>query len=755
MARFRIPLLLLFAAILATSQAYAQRRPVVQRPVDPGLPRISSEYPVADVLYGPTNTRNVQPAVAAGPDQSLVVWSGPSYTEAARVDASGRVLDKTPLVLPGQPLYPSGVIWDGRHYLVVTASASESVWIVRLVGVSTEGRIDLTAEVARVSEEVVDLSIARQASGELAIACATRPPGGYGRGILDLTLFMVGSDGRFMQSLSLGTMTGGAETVRLAASPTAYLAVWGGGAALVGDHGATMKLLPLPPYTTADATWNGTDFTIVTADATAVRMFHLLGSGEITPSTIVHSSPSLAWFPALAWNGTEYRVLWKELGTTSVSYGHSSYDLHAARVAPSGVVLDDRVLSISTDDNSRYLDVIDRPAVAAQDSGWLLAWTRLTNQPPVGTGDAYVLKLSTEEEPSVGDVVARQQLLSGRALWESAPALTVTSGAARVIWSEGTQTRTAAIDPAGHRSADSSVPAGDSVLVAGSDSGTVIVSRELDPPHRFMGVLIGHEGIAGTQFPIVSSLPSDTYVNQIALACGTNDCAVAYRTIVGSAADTMTHHFQRFTPAGTMIDAQPIDIPAGLVGLSARGDEYLMAFWSPTNELVVSRFATGKLSDVTRLAAGMLNAPSFAVASNSTGWFVAWMDYTATGLRRISAFRVAADGGLQGETDLVFPAGAILNNMSATWDGRDWLVAWSQTGLLSDVYAARVAPDGTLLDFRNGSPGFGVAATVNGEYTPVIGSAADGLTAVAYVRAPTEQRYGETSRVFVRWIDNR
>jgi len=82
--------------------------------------------------------------------------------------------------------------------------------------------------------------------------------------------------------------------------------------------------------------------------------------------------------------------------------------------------------------------------------------------------------------------------------------------------------------------------------------------------------------------------------------------------------------------------------------------------------------------------------------------------------------------------------------VSATWDGRYWIVAWSD-GV--DIHVARIAPDGTLVDQ------FLAAATNQSESSPIVRSAGNGLTALAYTRSTNDRVYGASWRVFVRWIE--
>ncbi|MBK6939648.1 MAG: hypothetical protein IPH13_05465 [Planctomycetes bacterium] len=74
--------------------------------------------------------------------------------------------------------------------------------------------------------------------------------------------------------------------------------------------------------------------------------------------------------PRVAWNGTNYLVVFKNTKPTQFFY---SAGIYGVRVSPSGVVLDTTPIKIDDDDN--YDEMF--PAVASQGSDWLVSWTDL------------------------------------------------------------------------------------------------------------------------------------------------------------------------------------------------------------------------------------------------------------------------------------------------------------------------------------------------------------------------------------------
>ncbi|MFH1313835.1 MAG: hypothetical protein ABIJ00_11505 [Candidatus Eisenbacteria bacterium] len=89
-----------------------------------------------------------------------------------------------------------------------------------------------------------------------------------------------------------------------------------------------------------------------------------------------------------------------------------------------------------------------------------------------------------------------------------------------------------------------------------------------------------------------------------------------------------------------------------------------------------------------------------AVSFDGTGWLVVWHD-SRSGQADIYGSRVALDGTVLDSSGIVVSASVTEElNADITFNGTNYLVVWDdEPGATSrDVYAARVAPDGTVLD---------------------------------------------------------
>jgi len=206
-----------------------------------------------------------------------------------------------------------------------------------------------------------------------------------------------------------------------------------------------------------------------------------------------------------------------------------------------------------------------------------------------------------------------------------------------------------------------------------------------------------------------------------AFDCNARDCAAVW-------SDSAKTYFQRVAPNGSPID-QPLELATGFAGLKGRGDEYLLIFrWA--YGLYATRWADGKLNDAVDLQT--TSTSLITIASKPDGWLV---------VAPPAAIRLDANAQVEGRSEL-----PVSVNVSAAWDGRDWIIVWDGDG---DVDAVRMHPDGTF------DAPFTVAATKDPELQSVVRSAGNGLSAVEYARYTNDRVYGVSLRVFVRWIENR
>jgi hypothetical protein len=176
----------------------------------------------------------------------------------------------------------------------------------------------------------------------------------------------------------------------VAANPTGYLAVW------TAPHGTSTTLwdilgtriqpdgtiLDVPPLNIALATTgsstatpavaaNGTDFLVIWRDerSTGIYGTPVSATGVVarTNGYPICTAVNDQFTPAIAALGTNYLVAWQDYRKATSSQYHS--DIYAARVSPSGTVLDTAGIAVCTRTNSQF-----HPTVAANGTHWLVVW---------------------------------------------------------------------------------------------------------------------------------------------------------------------------------------------------------------------------------------------------------------------------------------------------------------------------------------------------------------------------------------------
>lgn len=660
--------------------------------------RISAEYPVSDVAYVHA-VGGARPRIAAGPHQALVVWS----KGMVRVDELGRPIDPVPIITGQSPWGPQDVVWAGDEYLVTLTRWNGSNVVLSLMRVGVEGHAGPPIDLETPADPNVYAAMAIDGD-ELAIAYTTLTNSGDS---LAHALIVSRSTFTVTKRIELGTAAAPMSAGRVVASPSGYLVLTPKHFDLIGLHGNGITSGALPQWG-LDAVWNGAEYIVAAADYGGLLVYPMSSNGTIGASRVVDEAFH-ALTPAIAWNGSEYRIVWQDETRLSFSgYVNGTFDLMAARIAADLTTLEKSVLQKqvwSTD--YRFVPAPDALAIAAAGATFIPVW--MGGAPVVfAERDVY--------DASLGSLTFVPQLVSHRAEGQSSPALVATPQLVRVFWWEDNAgVTTTSIDASGRRGSVKSNVTQNSPIVAFNGVDTIALWNT--PTNVYVTVFDATANVVAQ-----TKLATSIDVQLRAFDCNANDCAAVWSDNAGT-------YFQRVAPNGSPID-RPLPLAIGFAGLKARGNEYLLVFaWA--HDLFATRWADGKLSDVTDLQAAAASY-EFAMASKPDGWLV---------IAGKDAIRLDANAQIEGRSEL-----PVNINTSATWDGRDWIIAWNAGG---DIDAVRMHPDGTL------DTPFAVAATPNEESAPVVRSAGDGLTAVAYWRYTNDRTYGVTTRVFVRWIDNR
>jgi hypothetical protein len=388
----------------------------------------------------------------------------------------------------------------------------------------------------------------------------------------------------------------------------------------------------------------------------------------------ISTAPELQDFSALAFDGTNYLVAW--------SSGHFPADIYAARVTPSGTVLDPGGIAVSTAAGEQNV-----PAVAFDGANSLVVWEDGRN----ATYDVYGARVS----PAGAVLDPAGVAVSSAPGTQWAPKLAFDGTNYLVAWQDGRNGDGSTADVYGARVS----PALSVLDVSGIPISTA-TNSQLTPSVAF----------GGTTFFVVWS----------DLRAGIG----AYGTRVASDGTVLD-------PSGIAITANAGSWP--IVGFD--GTNYLTV-WPRTEagsyktDLFAARVSTaGTVLDPAGLRIDRL-APSDqiepALAFDGTNYLAVWQDYRA-GNSDIYAGRLTAQGALLDGTGIPVAVGAADQiNPTVTFDGADYLLAWEvyQSDNLRDVFGARLSPSGSVLD----PSGFAISDGVGAQGDPA--AASDGSSSL-------------------------
>ncbi len=367
--------------------------------------------------------------------------------------------------------------------------------------------------------------------------------------------------------------------------------------------------------------------------------------------------------PAVAFNGTSYTVVWTDKRSGQL-------DIHAARVSTAGIPLDPGANPICVAPGSQTA-----PAIAcAPGVSCLAVW-----QDGRSSTHIYGARIALDGTPvDVGGV-----LISSASFAQTAPAVAFNGTSYLAVWQDP---RNGNADVYGARVA----PTGASLNVIDLAANLAI-----------------NLNAAAQSNPAVESDGNAFLVVWQDARNATNDIYGAHVTAAGT---TDANDLAISTALGTQ------SVPA----LAWDGTSYLVAWQDARNataDVYGARLsAAGQVQDLGGLpissSAGSQTAP--AVASDGAGFFAVWQD-----ARNLTAdvfgARVAQNGALLDPAGLGLARGGNAETVPAVgFDGTNYLVAWAdnRNAASLDIYAVRLAADGTVLD-----PAGITVATAPGEQT--------------------------------------
>ncbi len=496
--------------------------------------------------------------------------------------------------------------------------------------------------------------------------------------------------------LNIGSSAGSQEEPSIAFGGNHYLAVWEDG------RSALAGVVDQP-----DGIHPNRDVYATLLDA----------SGALTQSVplIVDQSPWDQLHTRVAWNGTNYLVVWE---TTRPTQFFHTQGIHAARVDASGQVLDQPPIVIDDED-----DYDERfPEVTSNGNGWLVTWTDSSTATGAGLGGALV--------DNSGLVLIKRTLVGTASPLPTNYQLAFSGGRFGVIFERNYNSGVAvrffdnALQQIGN---EVSIAAGNRPAIAGNGADFFVAWRA--------------GGILGTPMSAFGALtvPGGASLNS---TVGDPRVAVAWdgSQWIAGVTNYGAVYVSQIDAAGVLSAGSPYTLTSGNFyandAVMANGNGRALLAWSHgvnVSPIVIDPFdiyAAAIVPGGTAVPYPItVSAPAQvypAIAGDAANGYLIAFQSRSTAQVEILAQRVGINGVPIDTQPLLLYSGASTINglMDVAFDGAQWLVVWSETmpggpPYLIKTFARRVRVDGSLpdpapIDLMRG--GGAVVAALNGEF---------------------------------------
>lgn len=398
--------------------------------------------------------------------------------------------------------------------------------------------------------------------------------------------------------------------------------------------------------------------------------------------------------PRVAWDGANFVVVWQD--------GRGAdQDIYAARVTTGGVVRDAAGFVVTAASGDQR-----RPDVAGTGTGSFVAWEDTRNGP--NNDDVYGARINTSAvvQDALGIDVATSagDQHAPAVTWDGTNALIAyedTRNGNSDIYASRVSPAGALLDGAGLQVYQG---AGAQTEPAAGFTGTTFVvawKDERGPSADIYASRVSTTGIAMDTTGIAVAVGAGAQASPAVAKADTN-VVVAYRD-----ASDGTFKARRLNSSGTLLD----NLPATLATAASGGSPSLA--YSSTNGLlawdeqgdgdvvrarqVTPALATPAMPMLVSTAPNTQSAP--AIAWGSSGALVVWTDFRGTNADVYGA-RLAPVGTVLDPAGIAIATSAAPEDRAAVaWNGTAFLVAWQRgAGSGPDIEAARVSAAGALLD---------------------------------------------------------
>jgi hypothetical protein len=483
------------------------------------------------------------------------------------------------------------------------------------------------------------------------------------------------------------------EEPSIAAGGSGYLAVW---------SDARSSAISLPSFSA------GPYFSPGIGTMRDIYAIRLDASGHPIDATpiIVELNVLNQGSPDVSWNGENWLVVW--MGQAGLACC-PQVNIYAARVSPSGQVLDNPPIVVDTDATTSGLYW---PTVTSDSSNWVVVWRDLDSQAGIFTLDGTRISAAG----AILDPGGKQLRHDSFNSYPIGPSIAFAGDEYLLVWNEDSNEVAAqrldlALNPVGavFRVNTGAGSNGKNPSVASNGTSFFVAWFEdrFSGWAQLAGTRVSHQGqvldAAG-----IAITPANGYTQFTpTVAWDGVRWAVAYNfQVVGFDEDLYLTHV---STAGVVLDPNGIEVAGGpaqqsLPRIAPTPSGGIQLVWQASGgtpaldgdilgAVVTSSGAVGTPAYLS-IGAPRQTKPEFVW--NGSGYLAVFLSQTGNEARLLGQ-RIDAEGvPLDNEPFVIASGDPLFSGPSAAWDGTRYLVAWSTSQ--SQIEARRLAADGTRLD---------------------------------------------------------
>ncbi|GEM_PF-2796881 len=417
-------------------------------------------------------------------------------------------------------------------------------------------------------------------------------------------------------------------------------------------------------------------------------------------------APNDQWYPAVGFNGTDFLVAWSDRRAAN-----QIPRIYAARVTTSGQVLDQGGIAFPTAPTPTEQFV---PQIASNGVTWQVVWQEKNS---MGNDDIYGAQVSAS------GVVGSRVAIAFRADNESWPSIAWNGSNYLVVWQDYRNSESTGTDIYGCRLTASGTKVGSSEIVISTAAGSS--SAGAAGAQTAPSVAAGSSGTWMVVWQDARGADDDIYCARVSSA---GDVVTADRggKVVSSVTDDQEEpsigwdgtnfvaawrdkssgraiRAGRINISGTVLDPNGIVINSGSAGsygpsIACRNGISLIGWYSldalNADVLGTRLNSFGQVGSIAQWSLCLQNQPHFSAAFDGTNYVVTWSD-RRSGLYRVYAARVSPDGTILDPEGVLVTSGSSLDQTepAIAWNGTHYLVVWTElVTTFTDIKAMRLTP---------------------------------------------------------------